>query len=219
MSQVREYETLYIITPGLAEDELKGLVEAVAALVKKSSGEIVKNDIWGKRKLSYPIKGKQEGIYVLLRYKSSAEAPANIDTYVKRTPDLLRHLTTVVTKQQVKEEARLRSLEAKRVEEARIAAEEAAKREAEREAKAAAELEAEKVAAEAKAAEAESAAEGETAAEAPAVAEATEELAVAEPTETPAVDEPTEVAQEVAQVEEAPEEEAPAEESKEAVNE
>jgi len=148
MSQVREYETLYIITPGLAEEEQKNLVEAVAGIVKKSKGEIVKNDVWGKRKLAYPIKSKQEGVYVLLRYKAVAEVPTGIDTYVKRTPDLLRHLTTVVTKQQLNEEARLRGLEAKRLEDAKIAAEEAAKREAEREAKAAAALEAEKAAAE-----------------------------------------------------------------------
>jgi small subunit ribosomal protein S6 len=162
MSQVREYETLYIVTPGLAEDEHKELIDAVAGIVKKSKGEIVKNDVWGKRKLSYTIKGRHEGIYVLLRYKAVAEVPAEIDTYVKRTPDLLRHLTTVVTKQQVNEEARLRSLEAKRAEDAKKAAEEAAKREAEREAKAA--QEAEKAAA-AAAAEAEAQAAAEKASE------------------------------------------------------
>ena len=117
MSQVREYETLYIVTPGLAEDEQKALVERVAAIVKKHKGETVKNDVWGKRKLAYPIKRKQEGVYVLLRYKSVAEVPAEIDVFVKRTPDVLRHLTTVVTKQQINEEARLRGLEAKRIEE------------------------------------------------------------------------------------------------------
>jgi len=135
MPVIREYETLYIVAPDLDEEAQQSLIKAVVEVAEKSGAEIIKNDIWGKRKLAYPIKKFEEGVYVLLRCKSAPSLPQDIDTFVKRTPGILRHLTTLVSKQQLKEEARLRAQEAKRVEEAAKreaeAAEEAAKQEAE----------------------------------------------------------------------------------------
>ena len=141
MSVIREYETLYIVSPDLSEEDQKGVMDSVLETVKKTGAEIIKNDIWGKRKLASSIKKKSEGIYVLVRSKGGPSIPKEVDTLVKRTPQILRQLTTVVTKQQLKEEARLRAAELKRVETARVAAEEAAKRQASAE-KAAAEKEA-----------------------------------------------------------------------------
>lgn len=140
MAVLREYETLYIVAPDQSEDEQKGVIEGLNEIVTKAGGEIIKSEIWGKRRLAYPIKKRTDGIYILLRTKGGSNLNRDIDTYIRRTPGILRHLTTVVTKQQLNEEARQRDLAVKRAEEARLAAEAAAKREAEAaEARAAAE--------------------------------------------------------------------------------
>jgi small subunit ribosomal protein S6 len=131
MLLVREYETLYIIVPELGDDEQRKVIDSLNETIIKSGGEIIKSEVWGKRKLAYPIKKRTDGIYVLLRSRGGATLSKDVDIFIKRTPEILRHLTTVVTKQQLKEEARLRDVAAKRAEEARIAAEAAAKREAE----------------------------------------------------------------------------------------
>ncbi len=140
MAVLREYETLYIVAPDQSEDDQKGVIEGLNEIVTKGGGEIIKSEVWGKRRLAYPIKKRTDGVYVLLRTKGGSNLNREIDTYIRRTPGILRHLTTVVTKQQLNEEARQRDLTAKRAEEARMAAEAAAKREAEAaEARAAAE--------------------------------------------------------------------------------
>jgi len=205
MLHVREYETLYIVAPNLAEDEQQSIIDSLAKIVKKADGELIKNDVWGKRKLAFPLKNHEEGVYVLLRFKGTSTIPAEIETQIRRTPELLRHLTTVVTKQQLKEEARLKRLEAKRAEEARKAAEEAAKREAEAE---------EKAAAEAKAAEEKAAEEAAEASE-PSPAEA--EAASTEP-ET-ATEDAGEAATSTASEESSDKPETPVENTKEAVGE
>ncbi len=140
MAVLREYETLYIVAPDLSEDEQKGVIDGLNDIVTKAGGEIIKSEVWGKRRLAYPIKKRTDGVYVLLRTKGGSNLNRDVDTFIRRTPGILRHLTTVVTKQQLNEEARQRDLTAKRAEEARLAAEAAAKREAEAaEARAAAE--------------------------------------------------------------------------------
>lgn len=148
MAGIGEYETLYIVTPELADADLNKAVESLNEIVTKNGGEIVKSDVWGRRRLAYTVKKKDDGTFVLLRFKGAASIPGDLDVYIRRTPDVLRHLTTEVSKQQVKEEARLRALQNKREEEARVAAEEAAKRAADAETAAA------QVAADAAAAEA-----------------------------------------------------------------
>src|SRR3990172_7159873 len=100
MAVLREYETLYIVAPDQSEDEQKRVIDGLNEIVTKSGGGIIKSEIWGKRRLSYPIKKRTEGIYVLLRSKGVSSVAGDIDTYVRRTPGILRHLTTVVTKQQ-----------------------------------------------------------------------------------------------------------------------
>ncbi len=142
MGESREYETLYIIAPELNEEEQIALRGKVVDTIKNAGGEIVKDEVWGKRKLAFPIKKKTEGVYVLVRSRAEGNLPGAIGTFVKRTPDVVRHLTTVVTDQQVHEEARQVEAAAKRAELARVAAEEAEKRAAEREAQQAAALEA-----------------------------------------------------------------------------
>lgn len=133
MQKVHEYETLYILAPELNEEDQRREIAAVDEVISKNGGEILKSDVWGRRKLAYPIKKRTDGVYVLSRFRGGSHVPKELESYIKRTPSVLRHLTTVVTKQQLKEEARQRALSEKRAEEARIAAEEAAKREAEAE--------------------------------------------------------------------------------------
>ncbi|MCA9444169.1 MAG: 30S ribosomal protein S6, partial [Candidatus Omnitrophica bacterium] len=97
MDQIHEYETLYIISPDLSEEDQNALRAKVVDVIKANGGEIVKDEVWGKRKLAYPIKKKTDGVYVLVRSKSGSGLPAAVSTFAKRTPDVLRHLTTVVT--------------------------------------------------------------------------------------------------------------------------
>ena len=115
MPPTREYEVLYILAPDLDEDGQKKMMDAVVGVIEKTGAEILKNDIWGRRKLAYSIKKHTEGIYVLVRCNATSSMPKELDVFIKRTPEILRHLTTLVTKQQLKEEARQRSLEAKRM--------------------------------------------------------------------------------------------------------
>lgn len=74
---MRNYELIYVLRPNLEEaktavlDKVKGIIE--------SSGEVVKVDTWGTRKLAYEIEKLTEGYYVLINFKSTTEVPKEID--------------------------------------------------------------------------------------------------------------------------------------------
>jgi len=89
---INKYETIFIINPNLSEEEIAGLVEKFKSLIA-SAGEVENVDEWGKRRLAYPIKGLNEGYYVLVNYSAEPTFPKELDRNFRITDGILRYLT------------------------------------------------------------------------------------------------------------------------------
>ena len=90
-----KYEALYIINPTLGEEETTALVEKFKAMVE-AEGTVANIDLWGKRRLAYPIEDLSEGYYVLMNFESKPEFPAELERVMKITEGIMRCLTTSV---------------------------------------------------------------------------------------------------------------------------
>ena len=90
-----KYETIFVIDAALAEDQINAIVEKFKALIAaNATTESV--DVWGKRRLAYPINYKTEGYYVLVNFESQAEFIAELERVYNITDGILR--TIVVRK-------------------------------------------------------------------------------------------------------------------------
>lgn len=90
-----KYETIFVIDSALAEDQINAIVEKFKALIDaNATTESV--DVWGKRRLAYPINYKTEGYYVLVNFESQAEFIAELERVYNITDGILR--TIVVRK-------------------------------------------------------------------------------------------------------------------------
>lgn len=89
-----KYEVLYIIDQDTDEEGTKALVEKFNALIGEH-GTVESADEWGKRKLAYPINDKPEGYYVLVKFTSGPEFPAELDRVMKITEGVVRSLITL----------------------------------------------------------------------------------------------------------------------------
>ena len=90
-----KYEVLYIIDPAKGEEGIAALVEKFKAMVE-AEGTVTNIDLWGKRRLAYPINDLNEGYYVLMNYESKPEFPAEMERVMKITEGVMRCLTTAV---------------------------------------------------------------------------------------------------------------------------
>ncbi len=90
-NKLKSYETLFVISPDLSEEDTKALVEKFTTLIK-DNGEIGEVDEWGRRKLAYPIDYKTEGYYVLVNFKSATEFPSELERIFNITDNILRSL-------------------------------------------------------------------------------------------------------------------------------
>jgi small subunit ribosomal protein S6 len=90
---VRQYETGFIISPSLSEEETEQFVGQMADIVVQKKGRMIQQDVWGKRKLAYPIKKFQEGFYVFFQYEGEGEVSQELERRFKQTDAVIRFMT------------------------------------------------------------------------------------------------------------------------------
>lgn len=85
------YELMFIVDPILEDEKKDATIETVKGIIE-ADGEIAKVDIWGMKKLAYPIQKKNEGYYVVVEFKASPELPKELDRRLKISDNIMRHL-------------------------------------------------------------------------------------------------------------------------------
>ena len=85
------YEVMFILDPALEDDKKDSTVEAVKEIIA-SEGEVGNVDVWGMKKLAYPIQKKNEGYYVVIEFKAETTLPKELDRRLKISDNVMRHL-------------------------------------------------------------------------------------------------------------------------------
>ncbi len=86
------YETLFVIKPDLTEEATAAVVNKFTALIADNGGTVENVNVWGKRRLAYPIEKHVEGYYVLVNFKSEANLPLELNRVFGITDEILRNI-------------------------------------------------------------------------------------------------------------------------------
>src|SRR5438046_10119205 len=92
MSQNRQYELVYIVSPDASEQAIAELHTQVEQIVQRFNGTLDKTENWGRRKLAYEIGRAREGTYVVETISGSGELMKEIDRRLRVTDRTIRHL-------------------------------------------------------------------------------------------------------------------------------
>ena len=95
------YETVFILTPVLSEDQTKEAVKKFKDLVKKGRGKVYHEESWGMRKLAYPIQKKSSGFYHLIEFESETPLIDKLETEYRRDERVIRFLTVAMDKHHI----------------------------------------------------------------------------------------------------------------------
>ena len=96
MSQTRQYELVYIVSPDASEQAVADLHTQVEQIVQRFNGVLDKTENWGRRKLAYEIGHAREGTYVVETISGAGEMMKEIDRRLRVTDTIIRHLTVRV---------------------------------------------------------------------------------------------------------------------------
>jgi small subunit ribosomal protein S6 len=95
------YETVFILTPVLSEDQAKEAVTKFKDLIKKGHGKVRHEENWGMRKLAYPIQKKSSGFYTLIEFEGEPEFINKLETEYRRDERVIRFLTVAMDKHHI----------------------------------------------------------------------------------------------------------------------
>lgn len=93
---MRQYELYLVIDADLEEEDVSAIVERMTQLISagdgETSGEVIKVEARGKRRLAYPIRKKTEGQDILLTFQSPPQVLTETERVLKLDERVLRYL-------------------------------------------------------------------------------------------------------------------------------
>lgn len=93
---MRHYELVCIIHPDLDEATFNGVIEKIKGWVVETNGSVDKVEVWGRKRLAYPIKKNREGQYVLFNLSLEPTATAAMDQNLRFLEPVIRYMISAV---------------------------------------------------------------------------------------------------------------------------
>ncbi len=90
---MNRYETVFILTPVLSDDQMKEAVQKFRGFLEDNNANVVNEELWGLRKLAYPIEKKSTGFYCLLEFEAEPSLIKKFETMYRRDERVIRFLT------------------------------------------------------------------------------------------------------------------------------
>ena len=96
------YETVFILTPVLSDDQVKETVKKFTGYLKKNGAKILHEENWGLKKLAYPIQKKSTGFYHLIEFEAEGTIIGPYETEFIRDERVMRFLNVSMEKHHIK---------------------------------------------------------------------------------------------------------------------
>ena len=100
---MRYYELLYVIHPNIEQEGLSTLIGETKQILKKRGGELLYEEVLGKRRLAYPIQKQRFGTYVLLQFRGDGSGNPRMNQDFELNDNILAHLVVRVDENDIRD--------------------------------------------------------------------------------------------------------------------
>ena len=100
-SSMNQYETVFILTPVLSDEQMKETVAKFKKLLTDNGAEILNEEAWGLKKMAYAIQKKSTGFYCLLEFKAEPSVIDRLEIGYRRDERVIRYMTVKLDKHAV----------------------------------------------------------------------------------------------------------------------
>jgi len=94
------YESITILNASLTDEEIEAATDRIKDLITNSGGEILKADMWGRKRLAYEIKKHKKGYYILLVFKAAPSLIKKLEDLYKVFDPVIRYMVIKLDKRQ-----------------------------------------------------------------------------------------------------------------------
>lgn len=89
---MNEYELVSVVHPRLNADETAAAIANIQSQIEANGGEMLSTDVWGRRRLAYPINHLLEGTYVLMTFRLPPQSAPVVEALLRISEQVIRHL-------------------------------------------------------------------------------------------------------------------------------
>lgn len=93
---LREYETIFIVSPDSTNETLTELNTKVGDIITDNEGKLLQIENWGKRKLAYDIKKYSRGVYLYWKYLAKPELITELERNLKLQDSVIRYMSIII---------------------------------------------------------------------------------------------------------------------------
>lgn len=101
LNEPRPYETTYIISPELGPDDFSAVIEKFNEILRNEGAQVTSQEVWGFRKLAYPIRKKNTGYFVYSEFTAPPTAVEVLEREFSYDERMMRYLTVKLDKHAV----------------------------------------------------------------------------------------------------------------------
>ena len=95
---MNQYETVFILTPVLSDEQMKETVAKFTKLLTDNGAEILNEEAWGLKKMAYAIEKKSTGFYCLVEFKAEPSVVNTLEVGYRRDEKVIRFMTVKLDK-------------------------------------------------------------------------------------------------------------------------
>ena len=95
---MNQYETVFILTPVLSDDQMKEAVAKFQKVLTDNGAELVNTETWGLKKMAYAIQKKSTGFYNLIEFKAEPTVIDKLEVAFRRDEKVIRYMTVKLDK-------------------------------------------------------------------------------------------------------------------------
>jgi small subunit ribosomal protein S6 len=92
-TRLREYETIFLVRPDLAEDLVDKTVERLRGVINREGGKVIKVINMGKKKTAFEVKKHPRAIFIQMQYLGDSKMVAEVERNLRMTDDVLKYQT------------------------------------------------------------------------------------------------------------------------------
>ena len=87
---MRQYELMMILSPEIDERAIAPTVEKLIAVIPAQGGTVDNTDIWGRRRMSFEIAKKAEGVYAVINFTATPATAKELERQLGLNESVLR---------------------------------------------------------------------------------------------------------------------------------
>jgi small subunit ribosomal protein S6 len=95
--KLREYESIFLLRPDLADDLVDKIVERMRGIVHRDGGKVIKVENWGKKKTSYEVKKNLRAIFIRFLFLGDVKSVAEFERNLRMTDDVMKYQSVKIS--------------------------------------------------------------------------------------------------------------------------